>query len=66
VSDSVLPTLFPHLSRFPVQNLGFMVRDGEKHDAAVPKPALPHKSSPEVVESMLGGVSRALAPRHPK
>jgi len=24
VSDSVLPTLFPHLSRFPVQNLGFM------------------------------------------
>jgi len=36
VSDSVLPTLFPHLSRFPVQNLGFMVRDGEKHDAAVP------------------------------
>ena len=24
VSDSVLPDLFPHLSRFPVQNLGFM------------------------------------------
>ena len=24
VGESVLPDLFPHLSRFPVQNLGFM------------------------------------------